>query len=309
MRKIYLSPAAHAHDNVTKCPMPCGENVHANQYMDIVERRLKELGFEVRRGDKSLTGSTAMRTRVTEANRWKADLYYVAHTNAGGGRRSMTIHYPNAKSKSLAEVMHKYRKAANNGNHRVVARNDLYEINATSMPCLYDELFFHDNAEDCAWFHNGGMELMAEEACRAFCEIFGVMYKPHDEGDDNELHYYVQTNCVWNGRDEVGIVGQPITGIAIDGDVDYRVHVYGGNWLGWISKCDLNDYYKGYAGNGMPIDAVQIQSKNGKVIEYRVSPLKKKYYAWQENATVKRGMDGYAGAFGKKIDRLEVKEK
>ena len=307
MAKIYLSPAAHAHDNSTKCPMPCGENVHANLYMDIVERRLKELGFEVKRGDKSLTGSVAMRTRVTEANRWKADLYYVAHTNAGGGRRSMTIHYPNAKSKSLAEVMHKYRKAANNGNHRVVARNDLYEINATSMPCLYDELFFHDNAEDCAWFHNGGMELMAEEACKAFCEIFGVAYKPHGE-DDKKLHYYVQTNCVWLARDEVGVVGQPITGIAIDGDVHYRVHVRGGNWLGWIEKCDLNDYYKGYAGNGMPIDAVQIRGNNG-VVTYRVSPLKKGYYPWQDNTEVKRGMDGYAGSFGKQIDRLEVKEK
>ena len=117
----------------------------------------------------------------------------------------------------------------------------------------------------------------------------------------------MQTNCVWNGRDEVGIVGQPITGIAIDGDVDYRVHVYGGNWLGWISKCDLDDYYNGYAGNGRPIDAVQIQGKNGKVVTYRVSALKRNYYAWQDNTTVKRGMDGYAGSFGKQIDRLEIR--
>ena len=121
------------------------------------------------------------------------------------------------------------------------------------------------------------------------------------------LHFFVQSNRVWQARDKVGIVGQAITGIAVEGDVRYRVHVRGGNWLGWIEKCDLNDYYKGYAGNGKPIDAVQVQSKSGKVIAYRVSPLKKGYYPWQENTVVKRGMDGYAGAFGKTIDRLEIK--
>ena len=48
MAKIYLSPAAHLHDNHTACPMSCSENTHCNQYMDVVERRLRELGFEVR---------------------------------------------------------------------------------------------------------------------------------------------------------------------------------------------------------------------------------------------------------------------
>jgi cell division protein FtsN len=42
---------------------------------------------------------------------------------------------------------------------------------------MYDELFFHDNAEDCAWFHNGGMELLAEETVQALCELCGVTYK------------------------------------------------------------------------------------------------------------------------------------
>lgn len=121
------------------------------------------------------------------------------------------------------------------------------------------------------------------------------------------LHFYVQTNRVWQAKDKVGIVGKAITAIAVEGDVRYRVHVCGGSWLGWIEKCDLKDYYKGYAGNGKPIDAVQVQGKNGKVITYRVSPLNKNYYAWQENTIVKSGMDGYAGAFGKAIDRLEIK--
>ncbi len=174
MPKIYLSAAAHATDNPTKCPQACGENIHCNAYMDIVEKRLKQLGCEVKRGDKALVGSKAMTARVAEANAWGADIYYVAHTNAGGGRYSMTMCWPSAASKELAQVLHKHRKCV--ASHKVRTRRDLYEIKATAMPCLYDELFFHDNAEDCAWFHKGGMEQFAEETVAALCEMCGVAY-------------------------------------------------------------------------------------------------------------------------------------
>ena len=183
-KKIYLSAAAHAIDNPTKCPTKCGENIHCNTYMDIVEKRLKALGFEVKRGDKSKTGNTAMQTRVAEANKWGADIYYVAHTNAGGGRYSMTMCYPDKASQAKANVFHKYRKCVKS--HKVTTRSDLYEINATKMPCMYDELFFHDNAEDCKWFHNGGMELLAEETVQALCELCGVTYKA-EKADDKKV--------------------------------------------------------------------------------------------------------------------------
>ena len=178
MAKIYLSAAAHATDNPTKCLCACGENIHCNEYMDILEARLKALGFAVKRGDKSKTGSIAMQTRVKEANKWGADVYYVAHTNAGGGRYSMTLCLNNAESKRLANVIHKYRRCVTS--HKVRARSDLYEIKATAMPCLYDELFFHDSAEDCAWFHNGGMQALAEETAQALCEICGVAYASNE---------------------------------------------------------------------------------------------------------------------------------
>ena len=184
-KNIYLSAAAHATDNPTECPQKCGENTHCNQYMDIVERRLKALGFEVKRGDKALTGSKAMSTRVSEANKWKADLYYVAHTNAGGGRYSMTMCWNDEASLAKANVFHKYRKCVKS--HKVVANNSLYEIKSTAMTCLYDELFFHDNKEDCAWFHDTGMALLAEETVQALCELLGVAYvaPPSDQPEGN----------------------------------------------------------------------------------------------------------------------------
>ena len=174
--KIYLSPAAHAADNATKCPMKCSENTHCNAYVDVLEKLLKELGHEVKRGSAALTGSDAMTARVKEANAWGADIYYVAHTNAGGGRYSMTMCWPNDASKAKAAIIHKHRQCVKS--HKVVTNSELYEIKQTKMVCLYDELFFHDNAEDCAWFHSGGMEKLAEETAAAMCEIGGVAYKP-----------------------------------------------------------------------------------------------------------------------------------
>jgi hypothetical protein len=174
MAKIYLSAAAHGTDNHTKCPQKCGENIHCNAYMDAVERRLLALGFEVMRGDKTKVGGPALQSRVRQANKWGADLYYVAHTNAGGGRYSMTMCWNNPASLEKARVFKKYRRCVKS--HKVVADNSLYEIRATAMTCLYDELFFHDNAEDCAWFHNGGLEQLAEETVEAICEICGVAY-------------------------------------------------------------------------------------------------------------------------------------
>ncbi len=175
MAKIYLSAAAHATDNATACLGNCGENIHCNAYMDIVERRLKALGFSVKRGDKAFTGTKAMKSRVAEANAWGADIYYVAHTNAGGGRYSMTMCWGSEESKRLAQILHDHRRCVSS--HKVRTRRDLYEIKATAMPCLYDELFFHDNAVDCAWFHADGMALLAEETVAALCAMCGVAYK------------------------------------------------------------------------------------------------------------------------------------
>ena len=88
----------------------------------------------------------------------------------------MTMCWSDTASQKKAAVIGKYRKSVDT--HKVKVRTDLYEIRATKMTCLYDELFFHDNAEDCRWFHNGGMEQMAEETVKALCELLGVVYVP-----------------------------------------------------------------------------------------------------------------------------------
>ena len=175
-KKLYLSAAAHQYDNPTACPIKCGENIHCKAYMDLVETRMREQGVEVQRGYRDTVGTAAMVNRVAQANKWGADLYYVAHTNAGGGRYSLTLCWSDTASQKKAAVMGKYRKCIKT--HKVRVRTDLYEIRKTKMPCLYDELFFHDNAADCAWFHSGGMEQLAEETVQALCELLEVSFVP-----------------------------------------------------------------------------------------------------------------------------------
>lgn len=118
--------------------------------------------------------------------------------------------------------------------------------------------------------------------------------------------------------DYAGWKDSPITDVAVKvsaGSVKYRVHVYGGGWLGWVTGYDTGDYINGYAGNGKPIDAVQVyyytpdSIRPYKQATYRVAPIGRGYYPEQTDTDKKAGMDGYAGFFGKKIGKLQLRIK
>lgn len=103
-----------------------------------------------------------------------------------------------------------------------------------------------------------------------------------------------------------------ITDIAIktDENIKYRVHVIDGKWLPWVSGYNINDYINGYAGNGQPIDCIQIEyNKNSKVARYRVAPVNGQFYPYQYECSTEEGQDGYAGVYGKPINKfsLEIK--
>ena len=112
--------------------------------------------------------------------------------------------------------------------------------------------------------------------------------------------------------------GGRITDIAIKSDKGslwYQVHVLGGGWLPKVTGYNWNDHNNGYAGNGKPIDAVRVYfitpddivSRHGyQKAQYRVSPVKGNYYSWQYDNETVNGQDGYAGCFGKSIDRFQL---
>lgn len=137
------------------------------------------------------------------------------------------------------------------------------------------------------------------------------------------VYYRVRTGGKWlpevkNTEDYAGIKGKAITDIAVKvdkGTVKYRVHVKGGNWLPYVTGYDIKDYNYGFAGCGKAIDAVEIyyttpdSIRPYKYAYYRVSAVGKDYYAVQRDNEKTGNMDGYAGLFGKIIDRLQIEIK
>lgn len=134
-----------------------------------------------------------------------------------------------------------------------------------------------------------------------------------------EVTYCVRVGGKWlpevkNLQDFAGIIGQAITDVAIkvsEGTVKYRVHIKGKGWLPYVTGYNTGDSANGYAGNGQAIDAVEVYyfTPKGKTIrkaKYRVSPVKGNYWPWQYDNEKTNGQDGYAGAFGKTMDRLQM---
>ena len=135
-----------------------------------------------------------------------------------------------------------------------------------------------------------------------------------------DVYYRVRTKAdgwlpeVKNLEDYAGFTGA-VTDVAVRvsaGSVKYRVHIKGGNWLPYVTGCSINDAVNGYAGNGLEIDAVEVyyytpdSIRPYKKAKYRVAPVGGSYYPWQYDNETGNGQDGYAGAFGKPIGKLQI---
>lgn len=134
---------------------------------------------------------------------------------------------------------------------------------------------------------------------------------------------------VINDEDYAGIRGRNITGITLSTDIGYAVYrVYSnGRWLAYVDSrnSDISDYYNGYAGNGYSIEAVEVYyytpdtllyneaphyqafTENGyKYAYYRVSTTGNDYFPYQTDNERNDGQDGYAGIYGRKVDRFQI---
>lgn len=145
-----------------------------------------------------------------------------------------------------------------------------------------------------------------------------------DSGSDlPEITYRARVGGRWlpevtDLTDYAGIGGEPITDIAVkasSGLIKYRVHIKDGDWLDYVTGYNIDDDEFGYAGDGKPIDAVEVYyftpedivGKTGYLrAKYRVSPVDCGYYDWQYDSETDADQDGYAGDFGKTIDRLQI---
>ena len=115
-------------------------------------------------------------------------------------------------------------------------------------------------------------------------------------------------------EDYAGIEGKAINALAVkvsQGNIKYRVHTQGGYWSSWCAN-------NAPASSPGKIDAIQVYyytpedyaKKHGyKCAYYQVSPIGSKlYYDWQidDDKDASKGLDGYAGVFGKAIDKVRI---
>lgn len=190
-KKIYLSPAAHGHDNPCSYSKDCGENIHCNAYMDELEAYLTAAGFAVKRNPKDRTGDR-LHEAIEEANAWGPDLYYIAHTNAGGGSYSkLMVYSQGSRAYGYAEALAAQRRTyfAAEGKSwavKVTVEPQWAELKQTAAPAVYDELVFHDHADQIAWFH-GHLRGMAETTAKALCAALGTAFvDPYAEPEEPE---------------------------------------------------------------------------------------------------------------------------
>lgn len=115
---------------------------------------------------------------------------------------------------------------------------------------------------------------------------------------------------VRNLEDYAGYEDSSITDVAIGvdkGSIRYRVHIKGGNWLPFVTGYNISDVINGYAGNGKPVDAIEVYYNT----PYDIRPYKKaKYkvnnYSWQYDNEKTNGQDGYAGAYGVNVTKFQI---
>ena len=138
--KIYLSPS----DQYTnRCSNGDTEASHCKKIAQTAKKYLEKYGYTVKMGDNSKEGSYP--TRVTESNKWGADLHIPIHTNAGGGQGTEVFCYTGNTNNKYVKGIYNAVAAASIGKDRgIKVMTGLYEIKATKALCVYIECEFHD---------------------------------------------------------------------------------------------------------------------------------------------------------------------
>lgn len=98
------------------------------------------------------------------------------------------------------------------------------------------------------------------------------------------------------------------------GDLRYRVHIIGGDWLNWVNHGNKTDPVNGLAGTGgRIIDGVQFYyttpaGQNTKQAWYRSQTAKRSGWLGTccDDGTSIPGYDGFAGIIGEPLDRLQL---
>lgn len=142
--------------------------------------------------------------------------------------------------------------------------------------------------------------------------------KINNESTSNKVNafYRVKTQKhgwlpeVKNLENYAGFQGSPITDVAIrvdKGSIKYRVAPVGKDFLPYVTGCNINDFNNGYAGNGTPIDRLEVYYYTPNYIRpYKKAKYKVNNFDWQYDNEKTNGQDGYAGAKGVVATKIQI---
>lgn len=142
--------------------------------------------------------------------------------------------------------------------------------------------------------------------------------KINNESTSNEVNVYYRVKTqkhgwlpeVKNLEDYAGWQGSPITDVAIKvdkGSIKYRVSPKGQNFLPYVTGYNTKDSINGYAGNGKPIDRIEVYYYTPNDIRpYKKAKYKVNNFDWQYDNEKSKGQDGYAGSKGVTITKFQI---
>lgn len=130
-------------------------------------------------------GDVSLETRVSRANKAKADIFISVHANAlkgvwGNWGGIETYHYYGSKEgKKLAQIVHNHLMQGTGGfNDRGVKDAGFYVIKYTKMPAILPECGFMDNKREALLLLSDNYRReTAKEIAQGVCEYYGVKYK------------------------------------------------------------------------------------------------------------------------------------
>lgn len=194
-KKIYISPSdqvknAYAAGNTT-------EAIQCRKIAKTLVTALKRCGFDV------MTNVTdGMVARVTESNKWGANLHVCIHTNAYNqkvsGTRIFSHDLKGEGYKAAKAVFDVLAPVTPGTSENVKAYPELYEVRNTTAPCVYVEVDFHDVDSVALWIIEH-TEDIAEAICKGICNYYGVTYKATatEANVDNTPDDYAKEAVEW----------------------------------------------------------------------------------------------------------------
>lgn len=320
------------------------ESVENRKVKNALIAKLETLGHTVYdcTCDEALSQNGCLAAIVNKCNSHNVDLDISIHLNSGrgdyegdGSTGGVEVYgYDNGTQEIGSKICEAISEKLDLRNRGFKTNPGLYVLNSTNAPAILIECCFVDDRDDANHWDADA----CADAILAALTGENVSNEVEDNSDDNsdnseeyipsrsndlghvDVYYQAKTDRWWDEvhdtNDWAGAGDdKPITAIALrvsEGYVRYQVHLLNGGWLPEVDGYDVNDDENGYAGNGRTaIDAIKAVYYTPEGYEYQclytqVSPQGMTgFYPVQIDDQTVNGQDGYAGCFGKYIDKVQ----